>query len=96
MLRRLLVALVAVGLLAPASALAQDPTTTTSSDSRAPVVLLIVVGALLLAAGVTWAVARWWAYEAPWVLRARHAADEAGWRTSAAWAEFKDWLRLGR
>jgi hypothetical protein len=28
--------------------------------------------------------------------RSRHATAEAGWRTSAAWAEFTDWLRLGR
>lgn len=63
---------------------------------RAPLILLAAVGALLLAVGVAWAVAHWWAYEPPWVLRTRHATAEAGWRTSAAWAEFCDWLRLGR
>ena len=39
------------------------------------------------------AAARWWAYHPPWLVRSRHATAEAGWRTSAAWAEFRDWLR---
>jgi hypothetical protein len=60
------------------------------------VVLLAIVGALLLVAALVWAALRWWAAEPRWWLRARHATAEAGWRTSAAWAEFRDWLRLGR
>ena len=43
-----------------------------------------------------WAFARWWAWEPHWLARWRHATAEAGWRASAAWAEFTDWLRLGR
>ena len=42
------------------------------------------------------ATARWWAFEPGWYVRARHAGGEAGWRTSATWADFTDWLRLGR
>jgi hypothetical protein len=54
------------------------------------------VGVLLLLAAALWGAARWWAWEpAAWV-RWRHATAEAGWRTSATWAEFRDWLRLGR
>jgi hypothetical protein len=51
---------------------------------------------VLLLAAALWGAARWWAWEpASWV-RWRHATAEAGWRTSAAWAEFRDWVRLGR
>ena len=32
----------------------------------------------------------------PWLVRWRHATGEAGWRAGNAWAEFTDWLRLGR
>jgi hypothetical protein len=76
------------------------PTTTPSAEARSPdhatVVLLVLVGAVLLCAGLAIAAARWWAYEPDWIVRARHATAEAGWRTSAAWAEFRDWVRLGR
>ena len=57
---------------------------------------LIVVGALLVMLLALWAFARWWAWEPHWLARWRHATAEAGWRASAAWAEFTDWLRLGR
>jgi hypothetical protein len=59
------------------------------------IVLLALAAAAVLALAIFGA-ARWWAYDPPWLARARHATAEAGWRTSAAWAEFADWLRLGR
>jgi hypothetical protein len=62
----------------------------------AAIALLLVVGGLVLAALVLWAVARWQAWEPPWLLRWRHATGEAGWRVGNAWSEFTDWLRLGR
>jgi len=65
-------------------------------DSTAALVLLAVVGIVLLAAAVAWGAARWWAWEPRWVLRARHAGAEAGWRASNTWADFRDWLRFGR
>jgi hypothetical protein len=68
----------------------------TKSDSSKPLILLALVGALLLLAAALWGAARWWAWEPTWWTRSRHATAEAGWRTSAAWAEFRDWLRLGR
>jgi hypothetical protein len=53
------------------------------------------VGALLLVLGLA-ALARWMGYDPPWLGRWRHATEEAGWRASAAWSEFTDWVRLGR
>jgi hypothetical protein len=55
-----------------------------------------VLGALAALCGAAFALFRWRAWEPGWALRARHAAGEAGWRVSATWAEFADWLRLGR
>lgn len=78
----------------PASANGGPPAD--DSDNKTAILLIAIIGAVLLAAALAWAAAHWWAYEAPWWARWRHATAEAGWRTSAAWAEFKDWLRLGR
>ncbi len=64
--------------------------------ARGTLVALIVVGVLLVAVLGAWGFARWWAWEPAWLVRWRHATAEAGWRASAAWAEFTDWLRLGR
>ena len=72
-----------------------DPHTTLAASGGAPLVL-VVLGAIALAVIVLWAFALWWAAEPPWLVRWRHATGEAGWRASAAWAEFTDWLRLGR
>jgi len=57
---------------------------------------LVVLGALVVGLLALWLIARWWAWEPRWAVRWRHASGEAGWRASAAWAEFTDWLRLGR
>jgi hypothetical protein len=76
---------------------APAPATSPSRDRDiAAIALLLVVGGLVLAALVLWAVARWQAWEPPWLLRWRHATGEAGWRVGNAWSEFTDWLRLGR
>jgi cobalamin biosynthesis Mg chelatase CobN len=80
---------------APAGVSGQTPGSS-SDDSKTSVILLGLVGALLLFAAVLWGAARWWAWEPMWWIRWRHATAEAGWRTSAAWAEFRDWFRLGR
>ena len=58
----------------------------------------IVIAALagLIALGcLVWGVARLLAFEPRWALSMRHAVAEAGLRTSAAWAELTDWMRLG-
>ena len=74
---------------------AAQPTTRPGND-RAAVLLLLVVGSLALFALALWAIARWQAWDPPWLARWRHATGEAGWRAGNAWAEFGDWLRLGR
>jgi hypothetical protein len=69
-----------------------------SSDAGvpAPLVALAIIGALLALAALLYGLARWWAWEPHWLVRARHAGAEASWRASGSWAEFVDWLRLGR
>ena len=81
---------------APAPAPAPGTATTSAAADDGASVALVVVGALVLLLLVLWAIARWWAWEPRWLVRWRHATAEAGWRASAAWAEFTDWLRLGR
>lgn len=66
------------------------------SDAPAPLVALAIVALLALLAAAAATSLRWLAVDPPWMQRSRHATAEAGWRTSAAWAEFTDWLRLGR
>jgi hypothetical protein len=66
------------------------------SSNRAGLVLLALCGLLLAIVLAIVVLVRWWAWEPPWLVRWRHATGEAGWRASNAWAEFGDWLRLGR
>jgi cobalamin biosynthesis Mg chelatase CobN len=80
---------------APAPAATQAAAQSGSSHKGARLALL-VLAALVLILLALWAAARWWAWEPHWLVRWRHATAEAGWRASAAWAEFTDWLRLGR
>jgi hypothetical protein len=65
-------------------------------DDTPAIVLLVVVIAMVLAATAFWSALRLLALEPGWYLRGRHSFAEAGWRMSATWAEFTDWLRLGR
>jgi cobalamin biosynthesis Mg chelatase CobN len=81
---------------APATTAAPAPATQSTASHKGARLALIVVGALLVMLLALWAFARWWAWEPHWLARWRHATAEAGWRASAAWAEFTDWLRLGR
>jgi Flp pilus assembly protein TadB len=79
---------------APAPAPAQPAAS--GNDHRAARLILVVLAAILVAILLLWGFARWWAWEPPWAVRWRHATAEAGWRASAWWSEFTDWLRLGR
>jgi hypothetical protein len=81
---------------APTTAPAPAPATQSTASHKGARLALIVIGALLVMLLALWAFARWWAWEPHWLARWRHATAEAGWRASAAWAEFTDWLRLGR
>jgi hypothetical protein len=58
-------------------------------------IVLIALAALLVLACLGWALARRVAYEPHWLLSLRHASAEAGFRASATWSEFVDWMRLG-
>ena len=86
----------------PAPAIADGAVLTASrqrsSDAGipAPLVALAVIAVLMMLAALLYALARWWAWEPDWLVRARHAGAEASWRASGSWAEFMDWLRLGR
>jgi hypothetical protein len=65
-------------------------------DVPAPLVALAVLGALLALSALVWGLFRFFAWEPRWLLGARHAVAEAGWRTGGAWADFTDWLRSRR
>lgn len=87
----------------PAKAVADDAIaraaqTTRSSDAGTPaaLVLLAAMGALLALGGLGYAAGRWLAWDPAWARGSRHAMGEAGWRASATWAEFADWVRIGR
>ena len=63
--------------------------------STGALIIAIVAGVVALACAA-WALARASAFEPHWALTARHSLAEAGHRASATWAEFSDWVRLGR
>jgi hypothetical protein len=67
-----------------------------NSSTPAPLLLLAVLGAFALVLASIAGMIRWWAWEPLWIARSRHAVAEAGWRASAVWAEFVDWVRFGR
>jgi hypothetical protein len=58
-------------------------------------VAIAVLAALIALACLAWGVSRMLTFEPHWTLSLRHAIAEAGFRASATWAEFSDWLRLG-
>jgi len=59
-------------------------------------IAIAAIATLLVLACLGWALARRRAFEPHWMLSLRHAMAEAGFRASATWAEFGDWVRLGR
>ena len=79
--------------VAPADALA---TRRASSGAPLPVVLLgVLAGLLALMALLAFLLRRAGVGEDRWA-GAAHAVREAGWRASGTWADFRDWVRLGR
>jgi hypothetical protein len=58
-------------------------------------IVIAALAALLALGCVAWAIARLTAFEPRWTQSLRHALGEAGFRASATWAEFSDWVRLG-
>jgi hypothetical protein len=80
------------------AALPVRPARSARSGNRhltAGAIVIAVLAALLALVCAAWAIARRRAYEPRWWLSLRHALAEAGFRASATWAEFTDWLRLG-
>ncbi|MFP5363268.1 MAG: hypothetical protein ACLGI5_11135 [Thermoleophilia bacterium] len=70
----------------------------TQTANEAPFVLiaLAALAGLLALATLIFGLVRWRAWEPAWADRFRHTAGEAGWRASSTWAEFADFVRLGR
>ena len=62
----------------------------------AAIVVIALIGGLLVAGGLLYALAHRRAWDPAWARSSRHAVGEAGARASATWAEFVDWVRLGR
>jgi hypothetical protein len=62
----------------------------------AAIVVILLIGGVLVVGGLLYAVAHYRAWDPAWARSSRHAVGEAGARASATWAEFVDWVRLGR
>ncbi len=80
------------------SVIVARPVTHTAKHSETlstAAIVLAVLAAVLLLACIGWALARRRAFEPRWMLSLRHAMAEAGFRASATWAEFSDWVRIG-
>jgi hypothetical protein len=58
-------------------------------------IVIASLAALLVLACAAWGLARRSAFEPHWLLSLRHSMAEAGFRVSATWSEFADWVRLG-
>lgn len=67
-----------------------------ASDPPFPLIALAVLAGLAALGTLLFGLARWRAWEPAWADRFRHAAGEAGWRASSTWADFSDFVRLGR
>jgi hypothetical protein len=73
--------------------------TVAAHTSSGPPAALVILGALAAALGLVGllaALSRALGLEPRWSLGVRHAFGEAGYRTAGVWAEFTDWVRLGR
>ncbi len=71
-------------------------TTDPATGAPFPILALAILAGMLALGGLTIGLFRWRAWEPAWTGRFRHAAGEAGWRASSTWAEFSDFVRLGR
>lgn len=66
-----------------------------SHTAVAPIVLA-GIGVVLVLLAALWGVARWLGIEPEWWRSLRRTFVEAGWHAGAAWADFADWIRVGR
>jgi len=83
---------------APSAKQVPVPTRPAASQSTppVPVALLVVLAGLLVLGGLLFAMTRWLGLDGPRIAGARHTWGEAGFRAGATWADFRDWLRVGR
>ena len=56
----------------------------------------IVLAAIILFVALVIVLWQWRGWDPRWLRRWRHASAEAGWRLSLGWAEFRDFVRIGR
>jgi hypothetical protein len=82
----------AFALIASSFHIAATQTAGYSAGAIAVAVIAVVVVLLVVA----WAVMSRRAFEPRWLLSLRHSIAEAGLHASETWAEFADWMRLGR
>jgi hypothetical protein len=69
---------------------------TQSTGVSTGAIVIAVVAALIALGCAVWGISRRRAFEPQWLLALRHSMAEAGTHASATWAEFADWLRIGR
>jgi hypothetical protein len=69
---------------------------TTGGGLSGAAIAAAAIGGLAAALCLAWGVSRMLTLEPRWTLSLRHSMAEAGFRASATWAEFGDWMRLGR
>ncbi len=67
-----------------------------SSGTPAGVIIVAVIALLLVVAALLWGIARWLGVEPAWWQNVRRTLAEASWHAEAAWADFADWIRVGR
>ena len=72
------------------------PATGSEASILRVVIPLAIVLVLMAMAALWWSLTTWRGLEPRWLLGVRHAWSEAGYRASGTWAEFTDWVRLGR
>ncbi len=60
---------------------------------RSPAIVLLAIILFVARDACSW---RWRGWDPRWLRRWRHASAEAGWRLSLGWAEFRDFVRIGR
>jgi hypothetical protein len=69
---------------------------THTSGPSGGAIAIAVVAALIAIGCLVWGISRRRAFEPQWLLSLRHSMAEAGSHASATWAEFTDWMRIGR
>ncbi len=67
-----------------------------AGGTPAAVVALAAIAVLLVLLAALWGLARWLGLDPEWWRSLRRVFVEAGWHAEAAWADFADWIRVGR